>query len=145
MTLFGIPFLFEEIPLQMNFMYKYHRGEKLQRTTPKISSTTIPAFNPVEDLPGTDRGRAFIELWNDNRSQLNASGEILLDQNKDEWTLGQINITNYNYIKKPNYIAVGFTVSKDGELFTGADGSFIIVDEIKLIYHKQGKGSIKIK
>lgn len=145
MTLFGIPFLFEEIPLQMNFMYKYHRGEKLQRTTPKISSTIIPAFNPVEDLPGTDRGRAFIELWNDNRSQLNASGEILLDQNKDEWTLGQINIANYNYLKKPNYIAVGFTASKDGELFTGADGSFIIVDEIKLIYHKQGKGSIKIK
>jgi hypothetical protein len=25
--------------------------------------------------------------------------KILLDQNKDEWTLGQINIANYNYLK----------------------------------------------
>lgn len=145
MTMFGIPFLGVDIPIQMTFMYKYKRGSKLQRTTPKISSTTIPAFNPVEDLPGYDVGRAFIELWSDNRSQLTASGEILFDENKDIWTSGQINISNHNLLKKPGFITISFTASKNGELFTGAHGSYLIIDAVKLIYYIPGNRSIKIK
>ena len=36
--------------------------------------------------------------------------------------------------EKPTHITIVFTSSKDGDLFTGAVGSILIVDDLELLY-----------
>lgn len=145
MTLYGVPFSIMDIPRQLTFVYKYKSGAILVRTSPKTSSATIPAFNPVEELPGIDAGKAFVEFWNDNRELLNAKGELVFDKDKLSWTKAVIEISQTSKTTSPKFISVGFTASRLGEVFTGADGSTLEIDGLRLVYHIPSNKSIKIR
>lgn len=145
MTLYGIPFSIMDIPRQLTFVYKYKSGAKLVRTSPKTSSATIPAFNPVEELPGIDAGRAFVEFWSENRELLSAMGELIFDKDKESWTKAVIEILQTSKTTPPKFISAGFTASRLGEVFTGADGSTLEIDGLRLVYHIPSNKSIKIR
>jgi hypothetical protein len=40
----------------------------------------------------------------------------------------------YSSDQKPTHISVVFSSSKDGDLFTGAVGSTLLVDDVELVY-----------
>lgn len=147
MTLFGIPYSGQYLPKKLVFVYKYKKGSKLIRTSPKTSSTTIPAFNPVEDLSGMDSGKAWIEFWSDNRDNPYASGTKIFDQDVINWKETEILISpNSGYdLGETKFVSVGFSSSSQGEYFVGADGSTLEIDQVRLIYHIPGIGSIKMK
>jgi hypothetical protein len=128
-------------------MYKYKTGDNLVRTPPKTSSTTIPAFNPIEYLSGSDFGEVKIEMWENDQTLLTASGTGLFTKDISEWTQYslEINANSINSSINTNYISVSFTSSVYGDKFTGADGSILVIDKIRLIYHIPGVGSIKVK
>lgn len=147
MIIKGIPFNLLFLPRELTFMYKYKTGDNLVRTPPKTSSTTIPAFNPIEYLSGSDFGEVKIEMWENDQTLLTASGTGLFTKDISEWTQYslEINANSINSSINTNYISVSFTSSVYGDKFTGADGSILVIDKIRLIYHIPGVGSIKVK
>lgn len=140
----GIPFNTYYLPKQLIIWHKYRKGETLVRTSPKISSTTIPAFNPVESVAGNDQGLLKAELWNNSQESLVASASYIFSGNS-EWTKSIIDFSYDNWMEGSKFISVSISSSIFGEIFTGADGSILDVDSIRLIYHLPGNGSKKIK
>lgn len=140
----GIPFNTYYLPKQLIIWHKYRKGETLVKTSPKITSTTIPAFNPVETVAGNDQGLLKADLWNNSQENLVASASYIFSGNS-EWTRSIIDFSYDNWMEGSKYISVSISSSIFGEIFTGADGSVLDVDSIRLIYHLPGNGSIKIK
>ena len=143
----GIPYNGLNSPKQLKLMYKYKRGDLLVKTSPKTSSTTIPAFNKVENLNGYDSGEVIIEFWGNDNTQLTASGIGLFDHEQESWREFIIEITpaSANSLIKSKFISISFTSSIKGYEFTGADGSILEVDQLRLVYHKPGIGSLRVK
>lgn len=158
MALMGIPFDGSRRPLSFSFMYKYNPGSQLVRTAPKLSSVNIPAFETAVSVSGNDMAVARVELWyHDSSGEFDinkapetnriATGEVVVSAGSNMWSKG---FSAINYIQGrenlvPTHIAVSFTSSRDGLLFTGAAGSTFTVDNFRLNYFNPSAGAIIIK
>ncbi|PWM13054.1 MAG: hypothetical protein DBY00_00290 [Flavobacteriales bacterium] len=134
MTFFGSPFI--KRPVSMTVSVNYKPGAQLQ----KVEN------NKFINLDGVDRGRAWIEIIHfDGPGKLEyhgdpvegvtvlGRGEAFLD-NTNGWTDKTI-VVNYTDTRtQPTHIVIVLTSSWRGDYFEAAEGSLLLVDNVKLNY-----------
>lgn len=142
MTHFGIP---HTVRIQsIEFDAKYEPGPQLKQAVKSGSKYSI------EDREGVDVGQAFVEIirWTGNGTfeyhgrpadgvEVLGRGEILFDGKETKyrnWAHYNIPIVYTNQTDIPTHIVIVFSSSKSGDIFLGAPGSTMEVDDVKLIY-----------
>lgn len=142
MTYFGIP---HTVRIQaVEFDARYAAGPQLMQAVKDGTKHTI------KNREGTDVGQVFVELirW-DGKGTFEYHGrpiegvellgrvELLLD-GKDskyhEWGHFRLPVEYTDKNKIPTHIVVVFSSSKSGDIYLGAPGSTLEVDNFKLIY-----------
>jgi hypothetical protein len=129
---FGIPFSLR--PDSIKFKYSYQPGSRYIRATLNNPASIFGGFT-VTDIPGNDMftAYAFLEI---------RDGADVLEVGRAEVISGEVqNVMKgislpfiYSSWQKPTHISVVFASSKDGDLFTGAVGSTLTVDDVELVY-----------
>ena len=153
MTKFGIPFTGKTIPIAFSLNYKYTKGMNLIKTTPKFSSVNIPAFEDPAAVEGSDKAIVWVELWHHSGtdefdiqkeplSNKIARGKYIIGENSSDWSFSLTDIKPVSGAQNltPTHIVVTMSSSRDGDIFTGADGSSLVVDNFKLHYYSPGQG-----
>ncbi len=142
MTHFGIP---HTVRIQaIEFDAKYISGPQLKQAVKNGTKYSI------EDRDGVDVGQAFVELirWTGEGTfeyhgrptdgvEVLGRGEILFDGNETKyrnWAHYNIPVVYTNQTEIPTHIVIVFSSSKSGDIFLGAPGSTLEVDNVKLIY-----------
>ena len=66
-----------------------------------------------------------------------ARGEFIISENASDWNFSLTDIKTVSGAQNltPTHIVVTMSSSRDGDLFTGADGSTLVVDNFKLQYY----------
>lgn len=134
MTFFGSHFI--KRPKSMTFRMNYKAGDQLQ----KVEN------NAFVNLPGKDKGEAWIQLLNYSGSgemeyhkeaapgiTVLGGGQLSIDDTNG-WIEVTIDVTYTNTTIDPNYIAIVFTSSVRGDYFEGAPGSTLLIDDVRLNY-----------
>ena len=122
MTHFGIPHTVRIKSIE--FDAKYEPGPQLKQAVKSGSKYSI------EDREGVDVGQAFVEI-------ILGRGEILFDGKETKyrnWAHYNIPVVYTNQTDIPTHIVIVFSSSKSGDIFLGAPGSTMEVDDVKLIY-----------
>ena len=142
MTHFGIP---HTVRIQsIEFDAKYEPGPQLKQAVKSGSKYSI------EDREGVDVGQAFVEIirWTGEGTfeyhgrpadgvEVLGRGEILFDGKETKyrnWAHYNIPVVYTNQTDIPTHIVIVFSSSKSGDIFLGAPGSTMEVDDVKLIY-----------
>lgn len=142
MTHFGIPHTLRIKSIE--FDARYEPGPQLKQAVKSGSKYSI------EDREGVDVGQAFVELirWTGTGEfeyhgrpadgvELLGRGEILFDGKDSKyrnWAHYNLPVEYTDYEKIPTHIVIVFSSSKSGDIFLGAPGSTMEVDNVKLIY-----------
>jgi hypothetical protein len=131
-VLFGIPFRLR--PVALKFSYTYEPGDRYIKATLNNPSNLFGGFT-MEELEGEDMFTAYavLEIREGTVVTEVARAEIISGEIQNgfmELTLPFV----YNDSRKPTHITVVFTSSKDGDLYTGAVGSTLTVDNVELVY-----------
>lgn len=131
-TIFGTPFTYK--PTAMQFKFKYQAGEKYIQATLNDPSDIFGGFT-VSEIEGEDQCSiyAILEKRSDNEVYEIARAELISETTQDVITETTIPF-NYTSDKEPTHITVVFASSKGGDLWKGAVGSTLIVENLKLIY-----------
>jgi hypothetical protein len=131
-TTFGIPFSLR--PYSVNFRYSYQPGNRYIQATLKNSSNIFGGFT-VTDIPGTDMFTAYAVLERRTGTGIIeiARAEMVSGDVQDVMKEVTIPFT-YTSDEKPTHIYVVFSSSKDGDLWRGAVGSTLIIDDVNLVY-----------
>lgn len=142
-TRFGTPFY--NRPVRLTGYYKYKAGEKFYENgeyTSKKDIFNIYAFfyektNDVQTLDGN------LPKMNYQHPNMVALALISNPHETDEWERFDIPFDYDRYgktideakLKNGEYnIGITFASSKDGDIFEGAPGSTLLIDEVELIY-----------
>lgn len=142
MTHFGIP---HTLRIQaIEFDARYEAGPQLKQAVKNGSKYSI------EDREGIDVGQAFVELirWTGEGTfeyhgrpadgvEILGRGEILFDGKESkykEWAHYHLPVVYTDPDKIPTHIAIVFSSSKSGDIFLGAPGSTMEIDNVRLIY-----------
>jgi hypothetical protein len=142
MTFFGVPH--KQRVNSISFDARYVAGPKMQQSIKKNNNYV------VEDIQGHDSGEAWAEIihWSGNEelkyhgSPINGltvlgRGQLIfdgLDTGYNEWSRVNMPIEYTNTSLSPTHIVIVFTSSREGDLFKGAPGSKLAVDNIFLNY-----------
>lgn len=131
-TIFGTPFTFR--PTAMQFKFKYQAGEKYIQATLNDPSDIFGGFS-VSEIEGEDQCSiyAILEKRSANETIEIARAELFSETTQDVFTQTTIPF-NYTSDEEPTHITVVFASSKGGDLWKGAVGSTLIVENLKLIY-----------
>jgi hypothetical protein len=131
-VLFGIPFTLR--PTAFKFRYTYQPGSRYVKATLKNPSNLFGGFT-VNDMEGEDKFTAYVFLEVREGTEITEVGraELISGDLQEEFREVTVPFV-YASSKKPTHIAVVFTSSKDGDLYTGAVGSTLTVDDLELIY-----------
>jgi hypothetical protein len=131
-TLFGIPFTLR--PTALKFKYTYQPGSRYIRATLNNPTNIFGGFT-VTDIEGEDMFTAYVILEKRDETGVTevgrgdyASGEV-----QEVFSELELPIT-YTSSEKPTHISVVFSSSKYGDLFTGAVGSTLTIDDLELVY-----------
>lgn len=133
-TQFGIPFTLQ--PDSIQFEYSYQPGSRYVRATLNNPSSIFGGFT-VTDIAGSDSFTAYATLEVRDGGQITevARAEIVSGVLQPE--MKRISVPfEYQSSQKPTHITVVFASSKDGDLFTGAVGSTLKIDNVVLIYNE---------
>ena len=141
MTYFGIPFIMR--PESISVDAKYEAGVKFQR-----SEKVKPNSYRLKDTTGVDQGRIWVELlrWEGNGEleyhgdpvdglKVLGKGEIIFDgantalRNWNNYTIPIKYDSKYKDLE-PTHISIVMTSSRQGDLFIGAKGSTLTVDNV---------------
>lgn len=141
MTYFGIPFIMR--PKSISVDAKYEAGAKFQRSE-KVGQNSYK----LKDTTGVDQGRIWVELlrWEGNGEleyhgdpidglKVLGKGEIIFDgantalRNWNNHTIPIIYDNKYKDLE-PTHISIVMTSSRQGDLFIGAKGSTLTVDNV---------------
>ena len=143
MTNFGIPF---NVRIKsVEFDAQYIAGPQLQQ-----SIKNDKGKYRVQNIDGYDEGQAWVEIlrWT-GEGELHYEGkplnglevlgrkELLFDgANKKyhQWARYSLPVEYTDTQKTPTHIAIVFSSSKGGDIFKGAPGSILNVDNVELIY-----------
>ncbi len=129
---FGIPFTLR--PTAFRFRYTYQPGERYIQATLKNPSNLFGGFN-ITDLEGGDMFAAYAVLEVREGSQVTEIARAEINSGVAQDVFQELTVPFvYSSSKKPTHIYVVFTSSKDGDLFTGAVGSTLTVDDLELVY-----------
>jgi hypothetical protein len=154
MTWFGIPWAARPVALEAD--YTYQRGAQLVNS----------AHDPVS---GVDEGSATIELlhWAGNGtlkyhtiapddaygktgSEAESPGITVTARAKQEhiapttgWQTLRMELATLDASKTPNYIHITFASSARGDKQIGADGSTLVIDNVRLLYYQPESGAIE--
>lgn len=133
-TQFGIPFTHQ--PDSITFEYSYQPGSRYVRATLNNPSSIFGGFT-VTDIAGSDSFTAYAMLEVRDEGQITevARAEIVSGDLQPEMMRISIPFV-YQSSQKPTHITVVFASSKDGDLFTGAVGSTLKIDNVALIYNE---------
>ena len=145
MTYFGIPFIMR--PQSISFDAKYVAGAKFQQSERKDEKSPYI----IKDIPVVDQGRVWVELlrWEGNGEleyhgdhaepveglKVLGKGEMIFDgantalQNWNNYTI-PINYDSKYKDLEPTHISIVMTSSRQGDLFIGAKGSTLTVDNV---------------
>ncbi|OFX88855.1 MAG: hypothetical protein A2W99_05145 [Bacteroidetes bacterium GWF2_33_16] len=131
-TDFGIPFYWK--PTSMKFKFKYTAGDDYIRAT-LLNPTNLFGGFTIEHLEGEDQCNIYAILEQRSGDQVLEIGRA----NFVSSTTGidfteQIVDFIYTSTLNPTHITVVFTSSKDGDYWTGAVGSTLIINDLELIY-----------
>lgn len=131
-TVFGIPFSLR--PVSIKFRYTYKPGSRYVHAEINNPTNIFGGFT-VTDITGSDKFTAYAVLEKRDGSVVTpvARAELISGEVKDVMTEVLLPFT-YTSTEKPTHIYVVFSSSKDGDLFTGAVGSTLTLDDIELIY-----------
>lgn len=131
-VVFGIPFTLR--PTAFRFSYTYQPGDRYVKATLKNPSNLFGGFN-IADLEGGDMFAAYAVLEAREGSQVTEIGRAEFTSGEAQDVFQELTVPFvYASSKKPTHIYVVFTSSKDGDLFTGAVGSTLTVDDLELVY-----------
>lgn len=131
-TLLGIPFSLR--PDSIKFKYSYQPGSRYIHATLKNSSSIFGGFT-VADISGSDMFTAYAILELRNGSNVLEVGRAEVISGDVQNVMKEISLPFvYTSNQKPTHISVLFASSKDGDLFTGAVGSSLTVDDVVLVY-----------
>ena len=131
-THFGTPFSLR--PVSFKFKYAYQPGDLYVRATLNNPDNIFGGFT-VTELQGSDMFTAYAILERRDGSNVVEVGraEMISGDQQNEITEVSLPFV-YSSDQKPTHITVVFSSSKDGDLFTGAVGSTLTVDDVELIY-----------
>ena len=131
-TLFGIPFTLR--PNALKFKYTYQPGSRYIQATLNNPTNIFGGFT-VADIAGEDMFTAFVILEVRDETMVTevGSADFTSGELQEEFAELVIPIT-YTSSEKPTHISVVFSSSKDGDLFTGAVGSTLAIDDLELVY-----------
>ncbi|MDX9695289.1 MAG: PCMD domain-containing protein [Bacteroidales bacterium] len=130
-TDFGVPYFWR--PVSMKFLFKYTAGETYIKATLRNPGNLFGGFDR-DTIAGADQCNiyAILEKTTDTGTLLIARADFISGTTADfaEQTIDFV----YSSSEIPNQITVVFTSSKDGDLWTGAQGSELIIDDLELLY-----------
>lgn len=143
MTYFGIPLRLRVD--SVSFEAKYMPGPQMQQSVKNDKGT----FR-VQNIEGTDRGHMWVEILNwSGEGEMAYNGrpiegltilgraEIIFEGNDPSirnWHTVKLPVKYTNLSLNPTHISVVMTSSKEGDIFKGAPGSTLTVDNFQLIY-----------
>lgn len=145
MTYFGIPFVLK--PVSVSFEAKYAAGNKLQQSVKNKDN-----LYELKSLEGADQGRMWVKVlrWegkgNIDYHEKPVDGLIVLGEGEQIFDGNDASLKNWkDYIVRiqydpeyrhlqPTHIAIVFTSSRQGDLFVGAIGSMLTVDNVEINY-----------
>jgi len=131
-TKFGIPFSLR--PSAIRFKYSFQPGSRYLKATPNNPTSIFGGFT-VTDIEGEDMFTVYSILEKRNGTDVIEIGRAEIISGDVQSALKEITIPyNYTSNEKPSHISVIFSSSKDGDLFTGAVGSTLTIDDIELVY-----------
>ncbi|MDR2358478.1 MAG: PCMD domain-containing protein [Prevotellaceae bacterium] len=154
MTYFAIPWTARPVALEAD--YTYQPGAQL------VNSNHDP-------VAGTDEGAATIELlhwtgsgeikyhtiapedtYGHSGSEAESPGITVVARARQDhlaptagWQKLRLNLVTLDAAKTPNYIHITFASSTRGDKQIGADGSTLVLDNIRLVYYEPEEGSIE--
>jgi len=131
-TIFGTPFAHS--PKAFKIKYKYSAGKWYKQATLINSSNIFGGFEE-EGIPGEDQCAIYAILENREGSSVTeiAKAELYSYSTEDELTE---TVVTFNYTSQlaPTHITVVFSSSKEGDLWRGAVGSTLVIDDLEFIY-----------
>lgn len=131
-TTFGIPYFWR--PSGLKFKFKYTAGEDYIKATLNNPNNLFGGFT-IEYLQGEDK--CYIYAILEKRDGVNIT-EIARADFESVTTANELAEQTVNFIytsnEEPTHITIVFTSSKEGDYWTGAVGSELIVDDLELIY-----------
>lgn len=132
-TKFGTPFIFS--PTSFKVKYNYQAGDTLIQGEFNNLSNIFGGYT-TEIIEGEEDKCAIYAIL-ESRTE-NTNTEVARAELFSETTSDNINevIIDFNYTSsiQPTHISVVFSSSKDGDLWKGATGSKLIVEEFELLY-----------
>jgi hypothetical protein len=131
-TKFGTPFSLR--PDSIKFKYTYQPGSRYIHATLKNPASIFGGFT-VTDITGSDMFTAYAILEIRDGSDIIEIGRAEVISGETQDVMKELSLPfKYSSDQKPTHISVVFASSKDGDLFTGAVGSVLTVDDVELIY-----------
>lgn len=131
-TNFGTPFIFR--PTKMKFKFKYQAGENYIQATLNDPSSIFGGFT-VEDIEGEDQCTIYAFLEIRNGDQVTEIARTEMNSGTTDDILTETLMTfNYTSSENPTHITIVFSSSIDGDLWKGAVGSTLVIDDLELIY-----------
>jgi len=118
----------------MKVKFKYLAGENYVQATLNKPDNIFGGFT-VTDISGEDQCAiyAILEVRTENETTEIGRAEIYSGTTTD--VLTEVSLPfEYSSSKTPTHITVVFSSSKDGDLWKGAVGSTLIVDDLELVY-----------
>jgi hypothetical protein len=130
-TDFGVPYFWR--PVSMKFLFKYTAGETYIKATLNNPGNLFGGFT-TDTIAGADQCNIYAILEK-------RIGDNILEIARTSFNSGttvdfaeQTVDFEYSSNEMPTHISVVFTSSKDGDLWTGAKGSELIIDDLELLY-----------
>lgn len=131
-TTFGIPFSFR--PYSFSFSYTYQPGSQYIQATLKNPNNIFGGFT-VSDISGTDSFTAYAVLERRTPSGIIEIGKATLTSSAVQGVMTTAIVPfTYTSTERPTHIYIVFSSSKDGDLWKGAVGSELVVDNLELRY-----------
>lgn len=141
---FGQPYNFETAPLALKGYYKYKKGEEFEVNNDDGSELTEDTFNIYAVLFEKQDSDNYLPAdfeFEDPRMVMIAKIKPEDRVETDEWTEFYIPFENINgktYDPNKEYMfTIVFTSSLEGDLFNGAVGSTLWIDEVELMTENQ--------
>lgn len=132
-TKFGTPFIFS--PRSFKIKYNYQAGDTLIQGEFN-NPTNIFGGYTTEIIEGEEDKCAIYAILESRTEDTNT--EVAKAELFSETTSDNINevIVDFNYTStvQPTHISVVFSSSKDGDLWKGAPGSTLLIEEFELLY-----------
>lgn len=131
-TLFGTPFIHK--PSAFKVKYKYTAGTYYKQAELVNPDNIFGGFTE-ESISGEDKCAIYAILeTRDNDAVVEIARAELFSTSTSDVITETIIPFEYLHQLEPTHITVVFSSSKDGDLWRGAVGSTLVIDELELVY-----------